>query len=54
MKEEETQFTRTPNLASSKADDFVIISNPAFDIQYEIRPGCGLLPLIQETLTTHP
>ena len=54
MKEEETQLTRTPNLASSKADDFVIISSPALDMQYEIRPGCGLLPLIQETFTTQP
>ena len=32
-KDEETQFTLTPNLASSKAADFVIISRPAFDMQ---------------------
>ena len=35
----ETQLTRTPNLASSRAADFVIISSPAFDMQYEIKPG---------------
>lgn len=29
----ETQLTLTPNLASSRAADFVIISSPAFDIQ---------------------
>jgi hypothetical protein len=33
IKDEETQLTLTPNLASSMADDFVIISSPALDIQ---------------------
>ena len=32
-KDEETQLTLTPNLASSKDADFVIISRPAFDMQ---------------------
>jgi hypothetical protein len=35
----ETQFTLTPNRANSIAADFVIISRPAFDMQYEINPG---------------
>lgn len=49
-----TQLTLTPNLANSIAALFVIISRPAFDMQYEISPGYGLLPLRHETLTTHP
>jgi hypothetical protein len=32
-KELETQLTLTPKRASSKAADFVIISNPALDMQ---------------------
>lgn len=31
--EEDTQLTRTPNRANSRAVDFVSISNPAFDMQ---------------------
>jgi hypothetical protein len=53
-KDEETQLTLTPNLESSSADDFVIISSPAFDMQYEISPGYGFDPFMQETLTTQP
>ena len=50
----ETQLTLTPNLANSRAADFVIISRPALDMQYEIKPGYGLLPFRQEMLTTQP
>jgi hypothetical protein len=32
-KDLETQLTLTPNRASSNAADFVIISNPALDMQ---------------------
>ena len=39
MNEGETQLTLTPVEASSRAVDLVSISNPAFDIQYEIIPG---------------
>ena len=53
-KDEETQLTLTPNLESSSADDFVIISSPAFDMQYEMSPGYGFDPFMQETLTTQP
>lgn len=50
----DTQLTRTPNLANSRAADLVIISSPAFDIQYEINPGYGLLPFKHDKLTTQP
>jgi hypothetical protein len=35
----DTQLTLTPNLASSIAHDFVIISIPALLMQYDISPG---------------
>jgi hypothetical protein len=36
------------------AADLVIISSPAFDIQYEISPGYGFVPLMQEILIIEP
>ena len=53
-KELETQLTLTPKRASSRAADLVIISKPALDIQYEINPGYGFEPLMQETFIIHP
>ena len=52
--EDDTQLTLTQYRASSSAIDFVIFSTAAFDMQYEIRPGCGLEPFKQEMFTTHP
>ncbi len=54
MNELDTQFILTPKRASSKATDFVNISIPALDIQYEIRPGYGLEPLIHDTFIIVP
>lgn len=50
----ETQLTLTPNLASSIAHDFVIISMPALLMQYDISPGYALLPFKHDMLTTQP
>jgi len=53
-KELETQLIRTPKRASSIAADLVIISSPALDMQYEISPGYGFVPLMQEILIIEP
>ena len=53
-KELETQLILTPKRANSIAADLVIISSPAFDMQYEIRPGYGFVPLIQEIFIIEP
>jgi hypothetical protein len=37
--DDDTQLTLTLYLANSMAADFDKLSNPAFDIQYEIKPG---------------